>query len=391
MPRDYQICARCVMDTSDPEIQFDGNAVCNHCRRYETLIEEHVFTGEEGRGKLALIVDQIKKDGKGKEYDSVLGLSGGSDSTYVAYLARQLGLTPYLTALDNGYDAEVTKRNVQKIARYLNTELHVYTIDPDEFRDLQLAYLKSGVLNIEVLSDHAILAVLYETAAKLGVKYVLSGQNIVTEGILAASWGHDNRDLVNILDIYRKHGSGRKLKTFPQLSVAGFLYYYYFKKIRFVTPLNYVPYVQTDAKALFAREFGYEDYGAKHAESIFTRFYQFYMLPTRLHVDKRRAHLSCLVMSGQMSREDALRELEKPPYEKERLQEDKQFVLRRLGLSEDQFESFLSQPIRSHLEYRTDRRTMQLLTFGLRQWGAIRGIVARAKALPGRIRRSDSA
>jgi len=362
------------MDTTDPEIQFDDNGVCNHCTRYCELIEKIVFTGEDGERRLRAIVDKIKKQGKNKDYDCILGLSGGVDSTYVAYLTKQLGLRPYLITLDNGYDTEVTKRNVQRIVDYLNAELHVHSIDPEEFRDLQLAYLKSGVLNIEVLTDHAILALLYRTAAKLEIKYVLSGQNIVTEGILPTSWGYDNRDLVNIRDIYKKHGSGRKLKTFPQISVAHFIYYYFFKEIEFVHLLNYVSYMKKDAKALFTREFNYEDYGAKHCESVFTKFYQFYMLPRRAHVDKRRAHLSCMVCSGQMTREEALKELEKPPYTKEELEEDKKFVLTRLGLTEEQFESLISQPIRSNFEYKTDKRTMQILMFPRRQWRTIRNL-----------------
>ena len=380
----YRICTRCVMDTTDPEIRFDENGVCNYCRRYDDLIRQYVFTGEEAEKKLSLLVEKIKERGKGRSYDCVLGLSGGCDSTYVAYFTKELGLRPYLTALDNGYDSEVTKRNVQRIANYLNTEIHVHTIDPEEFRDLQLAYLRSGVVNIEVLTDHAILAILYRTADKLGIKYVLSGQNIVTEGILPTSWGYDSRDLVNILDIYKKHGSGRKLGTFPQLSVARFLYYHYFKQIEFVHLLNHVSYTKKDAKALFAREFNYEDYGAKHCESVLTRFYQFYILPRRLHVDKRRAHLSCLVCSGQMTREEALKELEKPPYTVKQLKEDKKLVLARLGISDEQFRSLIAQPVRSHLEYRTYQGTMRMLRFALMQWRAVRGLARRIiKCLPG--------
>jgi len=382
---EYQICARCVMDTTDPEIQFDENGVCNHCTRYYELIEKNVFTGEEGERRLHEIVDRIKEKGGGKNYDCILGLSGGVDSTYVAYLTKQLGLRPYLATFDNGYDPEITKRNVKKIANYLDTELHVYRIDPEEFQDLQLSYLKSGVLNIEVLSDHAIMAMLYKTATELGIKYVLSGQNLVTEGILPTSWGYDNRDLINILDIYKKHGSGRKLKTFPQLNVARFLYYHYSKGIEFVQLLNYVTYKKDDVKALFAREFNYEDYGAKHCESVFTKFYQFYILPRRAQVDKRRAHLSCLVCSEQMTREEAMEELIKPPYTNEELEEDKKAVLVGLGLTDEQFETMISQPVRSHLDYKTNQRTMRMLKYAFSRWGAIRSLVRRIKGRPRRI------
>lgn len=356
MARNYQICSRCIMDTTDPDIRFNDDGFCNHCKHYENQIKQYVFSGEDGNRRISSIVARIKKDGRGKPYDCVLGLSGGVDSTYVAYLAKQLGLRPYLTVLDNGYDFEITKRNVQRIADYLGTELHICKIEPAAFRDLQLAYLKSGAINIEVLTDQAIQAMLYRTAARLQLRYVLSGTNLVTEAIMPASWGNYSNmsDLVNITDIYRRHGSGLKLTTFPTLSTARMIYYHWWKRIRFVSLLNYATYVKKDAKALFASEFNYEDYGPKHCESIITRFYQFYILPRRLGVDKRRAHLSCLVMSHQMTRDEALAELSSPPYTEEELRQDMAYVLEHLGLNEDELESLLSQPVRSHREYKTD-------------------------------------
>ena len=362
------------MDTTDSEIRFDESGICNHCRQYDELVRTHVLVGEDGQRKLHEIGDRIRREGAGKAYDCVLGLSGGCDSTYVAYLAKGLGLRPYLVTLDNGYDTETTKRNVERIAKYLGAEVNVYTIDPAEFRDMQLAYLRSGVINIEVLTDHAILALLYRTADRLRTKYVLSGVNTVTEGILPKSWGYDNKDVVNIVDICRKHGSGVKLKTFPRMSVALRLYYHFIKKITFVRLLDFVSYMKRDAKALFASEFGYEDYGPKHCESMFTRFYQFYILPRRLHVDKRRAHLSCLVCSGQMTRQEAIRELQQSPYaQQEQLEQDKRFVLGRLGLTEEELEALISQPVRSPFDFKTDRRAVQLLAFASRQYGRIRG------------------
>jgi len=351
------------MDTSDPDIVFDENGVCNHCRQYEKLVAQYVSTGDAGKRQLTALSARVKKAERGKTYDCVLGVSGGIDSTYVAYLARELALKPYLVALDNGYDTLPARRNALRIADYLGTELHAHRIDPREFRDLQMAYLKSGVLNIEVLTDHAIRALLYRTAAKLGVKYVLSGTNIVTEGILPPAWGgyNSSADLRNIVDIYRNHGSGLSLSTFPQISISETIHYHWMRGIRFVSPLNYVLYDKQAAKDLFAKEFGYEDYGPKHCESVFTRFYQFYILPRRLGVDKRRAHLACLVMSQQMTREEALAELATPPYTAEQFACDRKYVADYLAISEDELEALVALPIRSATDYATGRTGLRVV------------------------------
>jgi N-acetyl sugar amidotransferase len=321
---------------------------------YDERIKTNVFTGIEGERRLNAIVSEIKKRGRGKEYDCVVGVSGGADSTYTAYLAKKLGLRPLAVHLDNGWNSELAVCNIERALKKMDIDLHTHVIDWDEFRDLQLAYLKSGVVNIEVLTDHAYWALLFHTANRLATRHILSGMNIATEATIPISWGYDSKDLANILDIYRKYGSGLKLKTFPQLGAPRLMYYHYVKGIRTVQPLNYIAYVKKDIKSFLAREFGWKDYSGKHGESTFTYFYQSYILQRRLGVDKRRAHLSCLVCSGEITRDEALGELQKPLFTEQGERESKEYVMKKLRLTEKEFENYLSLPVRSHLEYKTD-------------------------------------
>jgi N-acetyl sugar amidotransferase len=341
------------MDTSDPDISFDANGVCNHCRRYDTLVKQHVLTGDDAERSLNAIVERIKRDGLNKEYDCIIGVSGGADSTYNAYIAKKLGLRPLAVHLDNGWNAELAVCNIERTLTNLGIDLDTYVIDWDEFRDLQLSYLKSGIINIEALTDHAIWAILYRVAGDMGIKHILLGTNLVTEGILPQSWGYDNKDSVNIRDIHRRYGTVR-LKTFPILTMPRFLYYHYVKGIRAASFLNYVSYVKRDVKPFLNEELGWKDYSGKHGESMFTYFYQSYILPRRLRVDKRRAHLSCLVCAGEIARQEALQELKKPLFAEDELRENREYVIKKLGLTEEQFESYMDLPVRSHLDFRTE-------------------------------------
>jgi hypothetical protein len=246
---------------------------------------------------------------------------------------------------------------VERTLKNLGIDLYTYVIDWDEFRDLQLSYLKSGVINIEVLTDHAILATLYRVANERGIQYILGGTNLLTEGILPQSWGYDNRDLVNIKSIHKEYGTV-KLKTFPTMSTHRFLYYEFVKRIRWLSLLNYVPYVKKDIKPFLAQELGWKDYSGKHGESTLTYFYQSYILPRRLKVDKRRAHLSCLVCSGEITRTEALKELDKPLYTEQELRENREYFIKKLGITEKAFEDYMNLLVRSHLDFKTDRRNL---------------------------------
>ena len=350
MKKEHRICTRCVMDTTDSEIKFDEKGTCNHCKRYDEMVRIKILTGEERENKLKEIVDKIKREGKNKEYDCIIGVSGGVDSTYVAYIVKILGLRPLAVHLDNGWDSELAVGNIEKILKKLDIDLYTYVVDWEEFRDLQLAYLKASVVDIEVVTDHAITAAIYDIADKKGIKYFLSGTNFVTEEIMPNSWKYTKIDLRNLEAIHKRYGTV-KLKTYPTMGLFKWLYYRSFKGIHSIPLLNYVDYNKKEAKKLLISEFCWKDYGGKHYESLFTKFYQAYILPTKFNIDKRKAHLSTLICSGQITREEALKELEKPLYEKDELERDKKYVLKKLGLSEKEFEDLMKLPIKKHREY----------------------------------------
>lgn len=347
----YQICSRCILSTEDDSaIYFDEDGVCNHCHLYDKIITERIHPETERAQQLQKLVNEIKQAGKGKKYDCVIGVSGGVDSTYVAYLVKQVGLRPLAVHCDNGWNSELAVTNISKILKKLDIDLYTHVINWEEFRNLQLAYLKASVIDVEATSDHAILASLYEAASKFKIKYILSGENLVTEGILPQLWIHNKNDLINIKAIFKQFGSG-KLKTYPTL---GFLKKWCLenvKRIKYIRILDQIEYNKEEAKKIIAENLEWRDYGGKHYESIITRFYQSYILPKKFHVDKRRSHFSTMICSGQLSRDEALLEIAKPPIEAKRLEEDKIYVLKKFGLTEIEFEKILSAPQKAHTDY----------------------------------------
>lgn len=346
-----KICTKCIMDTSDKDITFDENGICSNCRSYEQKIKERVFTGKEGKQRLQYFVDKIKEEGKDKKYDCIIGLSGGVDSSYLAYYAvKNLGLRPLAVHMDNGWNTQTATRNINKIVRKLGIDLYTYVIDWEEFKDFQLSYLKAGVIDIEALTDHAIKAVLYKKANEENIKYILSGVNLVTEGILPLGWRYNKGDARNITSIHNLFGE-KKLKTFPLLPIRERIYYQMIKKIREIEVLNYIDYNKNEVKKLIMEELGWGDYGVKHGESFFTRFYQNYILPKKFGIDKRKAHLSTLICSGQINREEALAELQKPPMDSFQMEQDKEYVLKKFDLSEEEFDKIMKSPIKSHYDY----------------------------------------
>jgi N-acetyl sugar amidotransferase len=351
------------MDTTDKYIKFDSNGVCNHCKTYDRLVKERVLKGKEGEEKLQRTIQEIKDRGKGKQYDCIIGLSGGIDSTYVAYLVKKLGLRPLAVSLDNGYDTEISRANVQNVVKRLNLDFLTYAVDWEEFKDLQLAYLKAAVLDLETPTDNVLTAMFYEVAKKNNLKYLITGYNIITEGIMPTSWNYSDDDILNMKAIHKQFGT-REIKNLPTIGLYKKLYYEYILGIKQVTILNMIPYVKKNAKEIIIKELGWMDYGSKHHESIYTRFYQAYILPKRFYIDKRRAHLSALISSGQLTREKALQEIQKSPYTTEEdLRKDKEYVLRKLGLTDEEFEKFMSLPVRSHLDFQSDIKSRKILRF----------------------------
>lgn len=350
----YQQCIKCILNTNDdPVIYFNKNGVCNHCINYDIQHKRFVFEGDEGEQALIKIVNKIKQIGKGKEYDCILGLSGGIDSTYTAYLAKKHGLRPLIVHLDNGWNSELAVKNIENIVNKLDFDLYTYVIDWEEFKDLQLAYLKASVVDIEAITDHAIITAMHKLAAKNKVKYIISGTNIVTEAVLPYAWIYNKMDSVNIKAIHKQFGK-TPLKTFPLMDVWMKKYYFSFLKIETISILNYVSYIKEEVKKFITEELEWRDYGGKHYESIFTRFYQGYILPGKFKIDKRKAHLSTLICSGQITRKEALEEIKNPIYDPEQLKIDKEFVLKKLGLSEEEFEEIMSAPVRKHTDFKTE-------------------------------------
>lgn len=348
----YATCSICIMDKSDPDISFDSQGRCSHCHRYELLKSTRLISGKERNTKLDSLIAEIKATGKGKQYDCIIGISGGVDSTYVAWLVKKFGLRPLAVHLDNGWNSELAVANIQKTLQKLDIDLYTHVIDWEEFRDLQLSFLKASTPDGEVPSDHAIFALLYKMANKYGLKHVISGTNVVTEAILPEKWGYGYFDWRYIKDVHKRFGKS-KLTTYPHFSLAKLGYYVFAKKIRMVSILNYVEYEKTVAMRVLQDELDWVYYGGKHYESIYTRFYQAYVLPRKFNIDKRKAHYSNLICSGQLSKEQALELMQEPVYPENLLQEDRTYVIKKLQISEAEFETIMSAPTLTFESYNT--------------------------------------
>jgi N-acetyl sugar amidotransferase len=347
----YQVCTRCVMDTSDPEITFEAG-VCSHCRRFDAVTRRHWFPNDEGARWLDAVLDRIRKDGSGRRYDCILGLSGGVDSSYLALRLHRWGLHPLAVHVDAGWNSELAVANIEKIVKHCGYDLHTHVVDWEEVRDLQMAYLRSGVSNQDVPQDHVFFAALYHFAAANKIRYVLSGGNFATEAIFPRAWHHDAMDSVNLRAIYRRFGNGSRLRTYSTISFMAYYFWYPFVRgIRQIRPLNYIPYCKATAIAELESTVGWRAYSRKHGESLFTKFFQNYYLPKRFGYDKRRPHLSSLIVSGQLAREAAIRELEKPLYDPAELETDIAFFCKKMQLRRAELDELMARPIRHFSEF----------------------------------------
>lgn len=339
------------MDTTDPEIVFDDNGVCNHCHHFDDKTVNFWFPNEEGRHRLEQILNRIKSERKNYEYDCILGLSGGLDSSYLALVMKEYDMHPLVVHVDAGWNSELAVSNIEKLVNYCGFDLHTHVMNWPEVRDLQLAYLKAGVANQDVVQDHAFFASLYHFAVDNKINYVINGGNIATEGVFPRSWHHAAMDALNLHAIHKKYGS-MPLKEYKTIDFFRYyLYYPFVKRMKVVRPLNYLPYSKVLALSELVEKVDYKPYERKHGESRFTRFFQNYYLPAKFGIDKRKPHLSSMILSGLITREQALEELAMPLYDENELREDKYYIAKKLRITVEQLDVFVSSPGHSYSEF----------------------------------------
>ncbi len=363
MKKDYQICTRCIMDSRVKDVKFDANGVCNYCTDF-LKNTKHILQKDpaEQKKELDIFIDKVKKNGKGKRYDCIVGVSGGVDSSWAIVLAKQLGLRPLAVHMDNGWNSELAQNNIENLVRGLGVDLYTHVIDWDEYRSLMQSFFDADVIDVELLYDNAMLAVIYQLAAKNKVKFILTGINKATEGIpLPQGWAWNKFDKKNIYGLAKKFGNV-KIKTFPSIGTLERLWYYYVRLIQLTPFLDYFPYNKFHALEVLQRDYAYKPYPYKHYESIFTRFYQGYILPKKFNVDKRMVHLATLIAAGQMSREEALKGLEGIPYPSEQaLEDDKIYFLKKMGWTKEQLDDYLKRSEKQHDAYPSEKKFYDLV------------------------------
>lgn len=355
IPETYKQCKLSVMDNiSDPNISFDSNGVSNYYYEYKLFAEKEEFTQSSKSLKFQSLIDKIKTEGKRSKYDCLIGISGGADSSYIAYLAKVNNLRPLLVHFDYGWNTDAAISNIENLTKKLGFELYTYVIDWNIIRDLQRSYYRASVVDLDVPADHTIFGALFKVANKFGIKTILSGSNYQTEFTMPKSWNYLKTDLVNIKNIHNKFGN-LTLKGVHTNGVVDQILYW-LKGIRSIPILYYVDYNQDKVFKLLENELGWKNYGSKHFENVYTRFFQGYVLPNKFGIDKRKAHLSNLIFSGQLSKHDALDQLKFPPYDVQLQLDDKEYIAKKLGFSSDEFDSILTQDNVEHSYYGTDYR-----------------------------------
>lgn len=364
---EYQQCCNCVMDTTDSGIYFNESGTCNYCVEAATLIPKFKFSLNEETENLSNLKQQIITNKTGK-YDSIIGLSGGVDSSYVAFLAKKMGLNPLCVHFDNGWNSEMAVSNIKKIIDKCGFDLETYVINWPEFKDLQRSFFKASVVDIEMLTDHAIMATMFQIRKKHNIKYVLSGSNYVTEHGMPLSWLWRKQDFKNILGIQNQFGT-KKIADFPTMNS---IQYQLMKMFGlggvYIEILNHINYDKERAMKILIEEFDWQYYGGKHYESVFTKFYQAYYLPRKFGFDKRKVHLSAQIRNSEISRDEAIKELEKPLYSDLNLKNDLEYVLKKLSFSKEEFDEIMKAKPKSHLDYPSDEWIFQL-------WRKIRSII----------------
>jgi len=351
------ICSFCVMDKSDPIIKFDNIGFCDHCIDFNNSVKPNLLLNESTNNKLQNIINTIKTYGKNKEFDCILGISGGVDSSYMLHLVvKEFGLRPLVFHVDGGWNSELAVHNINVMIDKLGLDLYTEVINWEEMKDFQLAFFKSGVPHLDIPQDHAFIATLYKFSEKHKIKYILNGGNFSTECVqYPMQWLYYGTDMVHIKDIIKKFGTV-KMETYPFSSIYRHkIYLRYIKGVKVVKPLNYVPYIKKDAIELLEKEYGWKSYPQKHFESRFTKFYEGYWLPERFGFDTRRVQFSSLILTGQMTRDEALEQLKKPAYDPATIDEEFNYIATKLGISPEELRSYFNMPKKYYWDYKNQQ------------------------------------
>lgn len=353
--RPYQICSYCVMDTSDEDIVFDENGRCNHCKDFEKVLQQPRFTSDNEK-QLESLINLVKTKGKNRKYDCLLGISGGVDSCYTVYLCVKWGLRPLVMHMDNGWNSEIAVANVKKLVNKLGVDYVSYVLDWTEFREIQLAFLKSSIVDLEMPTDLAIPGSLYRTAVKHKIPFIISGGNYSGEGILPLTWGyHVLKDAKLYRHIVKKYGSV-KIKKVPYVGLWSEIFYKFVKRVKYLYPLNYVEYNKDEAREFLKKEFDWQDYGGKHHESKITGFWQSYAMPVKYNMDYRRATLASQIVSGQIKRDDAIEKLKELPYNPENIEADKTYIAKKYAISRAEFDSYLNKEPKTYKDFPNQKK-----------------------------------
>jgi len=369
----YQICSRCIMDTSDPGIVFDARGLCDHCRNFDSMIRPNWHTDRHGEVRLEYLAGQIRQDGKGKDFDCIIGLSGGLDSSYAAYVTKEkMGLRPLLFHVDAGWNTDQAVGNIEKLVDGLGVDLYTDVVKWDAVKRMQVAFLRSGIPDQDLVQDAAFFAGLYKFARKHKISHIITGSNFSTECCREPEeWGgYLGIDSTLFEDIWEQCGDGKPNDEFPLVDIVKYkIWYQKVLGMKVHHPLNLVPYVKKEAEDELGRRFGWQRFQHKHHESRFTRFYEDYWLPRRFGFEKRRAHFSSLIMTGQMTREQALIRISRPEMDEHFLNREFEYVAHKLSLSVDKLQYYFSMPKKSYRDYKNKRRLIGLGTSILRKVG----------------------
>ncbi len=374
--KSYQVCTNCVMDTTDSKITFDEKGICDHCHNYYENILPNWHTDEKGRHLLEKTIEEIKKESKGKDFDCILGISGGVDSSYMLHIVvKEFGLRPLVFHVDAGWDTEIAVQNIQKLIDGLQLDLYTEVIDWEEMKEFQLALFRAGIPHLDIPQDHAFIATLYNFADKYNIKYILNGSNYSTECVRnPMEWLYYGTDMLQINDLLKKF-CRVKLKTYPFSSIYRHkIYLRYIRRVRVFKPLNYVPYIRSEAVKVLEREYGWKPYGQKHFESRFTKFFEGFWLPGRFGFDTRRVQFSSLILTGQMTREEALEKLKHPAYDPKTIEDEFKYIATKLGITTDELWGFFKMPKKFYWDYKNQHKIFLLGAKVLSKLGVERSI-----------------